>query len=75
MFLINPVSENQTIAKFNTRKSYKAYIDFGIFTLYFIAAICKSFRFASTNVKYTNADLAICQDLCLNMKIVSNISH
>ena len=45
MFLINPVSENQTIAKFNTRKSYKVYIDFGIFTLYFIAVICKSFRF------------------------------
>ena len=34
---------------FNARKTHKAYIDFGIFSLYFIVKICKGFRFASNN--------------------------
>ena len=34
---------------FNARKTHKAYIDFGIFSLYFIAVIFKNFRFASSN--------------------------
>ena len=38
MPLVNPLS-----------KTHKAYIDFGIFSLYFIVVICKNFRFASNN--------------------------
>ena len=34
---------------FDATKAHKAYIDFGIFSLYFIVVICKNFRFASTN--------------------------
>ena len=32
---------------FNARKTYKAYIDFESFSLYFVVVICKNFRFAS----------------------------
>ena len=45
MLLINPLS----VETFNARKTYKAYINFCIFRLYFIVVICKNFRFASTN--------------------------
>ena len=31
------------------KKRYKAFIDFGIFSLYFIAVICKKICFASAN--------------------------
>ena len=34
---------------FNARKTHKAYIDFGIFSLNFIVVICKNFGFASNN--------------------------
>ena len=47
MLLINPVNKNETVETFNARKTFKAYIDFGIFSLYFIVVICKNFRFAS----------------------------
>ena len=33
----------------NARKIHKAYIDLGIFSLYFIVVIGKNFRFASNN--------------------------
>ena len=49
MLLFNPLSKNQTVKTFNARKTLKAYIDFGIFSLYFIVVICKNFPFASTN--------------------------
>ena len=49
MLLINPLSENKTVETFNARKTYKAYINFDIFSLYFIVVICKAFCFASTN--------------------------
>ena len=49
MLLINPLNKNETVETFNARKTYKIYIAFGIFSLYFIIVICKVFRFASTN--------------------------
>ena len=49
MLLINPLSENYTVEMFNARKVNKAYIDFGIFSLYFIVVICENFLFASVN--------------------------
>ena len=49
MLLINPLSENQTVEIFNTRKTYKAYKNFRICSLYFIVVIYKNFHFASTN--------------------------
>ena len=49
MLLLNPLSENETVETFNTKKTYKAYINFRIFSLYFIIVICKNFCFASTN--------------------------
>ena len=48
MLLINPLSKNQTVEMFNARKTHKAYVDFVIFSLYFIVVICKNFRFAWT---------------------------
>ena len=45
MLLINPLS----VETFNARKTYKAYINFRIFSLYFIVVICKHFCFTSTN--------------------------
>ena len=45
MLLINPLS----VETFNARKTYKAYINFGIFSLHFIVLICKNFCFTSTN--------------------------
>ena len=45
MLLINPLS----VETFNARKTYKAYISFHIFSLYFIVVICKKFCFTSTN--------------------------
>ena len=45
MLLINPLS----FETFNARKIYKAYINFHIFSLYFIVVICKSFCFTSAN--------------------------
>ena len=47
MLLINTLNKNQTVETLNARKTYKAYIDFGIFSLYFIIVTCKNFRFAS----------------------------
>ena len=47
MILINPLSENLTVQKFNARKIYKAYID-----LHFIVIICKNFHFASAEYNY-----------------------
>ena len=47
MLLINTLNKNQTVETLNARKTYKAYIDFGIFSLYFITVTCKNFRFAS----------------------------
>ena len=35
MLLINPLSENETVETFNTRKTYNTYIDFGIFSFIF----------------------------------------
>ena len=55
MLLVNPLSKNKTFETFNTRKTRKANIDFSIFSL-----ICKTFYFASTNQRDTNADLKIC---------------
>ena len=45
MLLINHLS----VETFNARKTYKAYINFHIFSLYFIIVICKNFCFNSTN--------------------------
>ena len=45
VLLINPLS----VETFNARKTYKAYINFRIFILYFIVVICKNFCFTSTN--------------------------
>ena len=45
MLLINRLS----VEAFNAKKTYKAYINFRIFSLYFIVVICKNFCFASTN--------------------------
>ena len=45
MHLINPLNKNAN----NATKTQKVYIEFGIFSLYFIVVICKNFRFASTN--------------------------
>ena len=50
MLLINAVSKNETVETFNARKTCKAYIDFGIFSLYFIVVICKNFHFAGPTV-------------------------
>ena len=47
MLLINTLNKTQTVETLNARKTYKAYIDFGIFSLYFIIVTCKDFRFAS----------------------------
>ena len=47
MLLINPLSENETVEKFNTEKTCKVYKEFGIFSWYFVFAICKNFCFAS----------------------------
>ena len=47
MLLINTLNKTQTVETLNARKTYKAYIDFGIFSLYFIIVTCKNFRFAS----------------------------
>ena len=49
ILLINPLSKNQTVETFNATKTHKAYIDFGIFSLYFIVVIFKNVRFASTS--------------------------
>ena len=49
MLLINPLSKNETVETFNATKTHKAYIEVGIFTVYVIVVICRSFRFASTN--------------------------
>ena len=49
MLLTNPLSENETVETFNVRKTYKTYINFCIFSLYFIVVVCKIFCFASTN--------------------------
>ena len=75
MLLINPLSKNWTFETFNARKTHKAYIGFGIFSLYFVVVICKSFRFASNNYRYTSADLKIYQYICLHMKIMSRRLH
>ena len=45
MLLINPLS----VETFNARKTYKAYINFRIFSLYFVVVICKNFCFTSVN--------------------------
>ena len=49
MLLINSLSKNWTLETINARKTHKAYTDLGIFSLYFIAVICKKFCFALTN--------------------------
>ena len=48
MLLINPLSKNLTVERFNSKKTYKAYIDLDIFSSYFIFVIRKNFRFALT---------------------------
>ena len=48
MLLINPLSENYIVETLNARKTYKAFINFHIFSLRFIVAISKNFRFTST---------------------------
>ena len=45
MLLINALN----VEMFNARKTYKAYTNFLIFSLYFIIVICKKFCFTSTN--------------------------
>ena len=45
MLLINPLN----VEAFNARKTYKAYTNFRIFSLYFVVVICKNFSFTSTN--------------------------
>ena len=45
MLLINTLNKNQTFETLNARKTYKAYIELGIFSLYFITVICKIFIF------------------------------
>ena len=45
MLLINPLN----FETFNARKTYKAYVNFRIFSLYFIFVICKKFCFTLTN--------------------------
>ena len=49
MLLLNPLSKSQTVETFSATKTHKAYIDFGIFSVYFIVVICESFRFTSIN--------------------------
>ena len=49
MLLINPLSENETVELLNARKTYKAYINFHIFSLHFFVIICKNFCFSSSN--------------------------
>ena len=44
MLLINLLSKNQTVETFSDGKTHKAYIDFGIFSLYFMVVICKNFE-------------------------------
>ena len=39
---------NLIVEILNARKTYETYIDFNIFSLYFIVEICKNFHFAST---------------------------
>ena len=43
------ISKEETVETFKAKKTYKVYINFHIFSLYFIVVICKNFRFASTN--------------------------
>ena len=45
MLLINPLS----IETFNARKTYKAYINLCIISLYYIVVICEKFCFTSTD--------------------------
>ena len=45
ILVINPLSQNLTVESFDAWKTFKAYRDFGIFSLYFIFVICKIFRF------------------------------
>ena len=44
MLLINLLSKNETVETFSDGKTHKAYIDFGIFSLYFMVVICKNFE-------------------------------
>ena len=46
---MNLISKKVYIETFNATKTHKAYIDFAIFSLYFIVVTCKNFRFALTN--------------------------
>ena len=58
---------------FNARKTYKAYLDFGIFGLYFVVVICKTLRFASllrlasttTNYKASYMHILSVNKICL----------
>ena len=45
---INP---SRALRLFNTGNIYTVYIDFDIFTLYFIVVFCKNFGFVLTNYK------------------------
>ena len=72
---LNIANINLLVGFNKTREIYKAYIDFGIFSLYFIVVICENFRFASTIYRYTNADLKICQYIPLHMKIICGRFH
>ena len=49
MLLINPLSETWIAETFHARKTCKAYINFYIFSLYFIVEISKKCHFAWTN--------------------------
>ena len=54
---------------FKTGKTHKAYIDFGIFSLYFIVVICKNFRSAKVTLmqiwKPANIFVFICaREIC-----------
>ena len=40
---MNLLSKNLSIETFNATKTHKAYIEFGIFSLYFIVVTCKTF--------------------------------
>ena len=43
MLLINPLNEKRTAERLNSRKTYEAYKNFRIFSLYFIVVVCNNF--------------------------------
>ena len=59
---------------FNARKTHKAYIDIGIFSLYFIVVSVKIFVLLQI-IKGAPTDLKICQYSSSHENDISKISH